>query len=204
MNVIPREGSEATPLIGAHEPPIVTLLQQHHGLSLEQLQFVWILGHVFKESTVTENRTISSSHHALILYFIKSHLYCTHINGSEVVVSTCKNSVLDAFPFLLEFGTLSIYNSSLLVDTTDGGRGLSAPPSGVMTSQYEIGTIPFRFAIRPSNQLSSTCRVNATNSPLFRDNSIPDCATNVYFARASPSVCFALPPLDDVRDPEIN
>lgn len=41
-----------------------------------------------------------------------------------------------------------------------------------LTSTYETGNIPFRLATRPSNQLSSTRRVNTTSSPLFSDSSM--------------------------------
>lgn len=47
--------------------------------------------------------------------------------------------------------------------------------------------MPLRFAIRPSNQLSSTRRVNTINSPLFNDNSMADCAWKLNLARACPS-----------------
>lgn len=58
------------------------------------------------------------------------------------------------------------------------------------TSTYETGKIPFRLAIRPSNQLSSTRRVKTTNSPLLNDNSIADCAWKLNLARAWPSAGF--------------
>lgn len=55
---------------------------------------------------------------------------------------------------------------------------------GALTSTYETGKMPFLLTILPSNQLSSTRRVNITNSPLFNDNSIDDCATKLNLARA--------------------
>lgn len=57
----------------------------------------------------------------------------------------------------------------------------------LLTSTYETGKIPLRLAIRPSNQLSSTRRVNTTNSPLFNDSSMADCAWKLNLARACPS-----------------
>lgn len=44
--------------------------------------------------------------------------------------------------------------------------------------------MPFRLAIHPSNQLSSTRRVKTTSSPLFNDNSMADCAWKLNLARA--------------------
>lgn len=44
--------------------------------------------------------------------------------------------------------------------------------------------MPLRLAILPSNQLSSTLRVKATNSPLFSDNSTPDWAWKLNLALA--------------------
>lgn len=56
-----------------------------------------------------------------------------------------------------------------------------------LTSTYETGKIPFWLATRPSNQLSSTRRVNTTSSPLCNDSSIADCAWKLNLARAWPS-----------------
>ena len=59
-----------------------------------------------------------------------------------------------------------------------------------LTSTYETGKIPFRLAIRPSNQLSSTRLVRLTNSPLFSDSSMADWAWTLNLARAWPSGVF--------------
>lgn len=56
-----------------------------------------------------------------------------------------------------------------------------------LTSTYETGNMPFRLAIRPSNQFSSTRRVSTTSSPLFSDSSMADCAGKLNLARACPS-----------------
>lgn len=64
---------------------------------------------------------------------------------------------------------------------------LSNGKSRILTSTYETGKIPLRFAMRPSNQFSSTRLVNTTNSPLHSDNSMADCALKLNFARACPS-----------------
>jgi len=44
--------------------------------------------------------------------------------------------------------------------------------------------MPFLLAILPSNQLPSTRRVKVTNSPLFKESSMPDWAWKLYLARA--------------------
>lgn len=70
----------------------------------------------------------------------------------------------------------------------------------ILTSTYETGKIPLRFAILPSNQLSSTRRVSTTNSPLCSDSSIDDCAWKLNLARAWPSDGF----LDAYRIPSFD
>jgi len=47
--------------------------------------------------------------------------------------------------------------------------------------------MPFLLAILPSNQFPSTRRVRVTNSPLFKESSMPDWAWKLYLARAWPS-----------------
>lgn len=56
-----------------------------------------------------------------------------------------------------------------------------------LTSTYETGKIPFRLAILPSNQLSSTRRVRTTSSPLCNESSMADWAWKLNLARAWPS-----------------
>jgi hypothetical protein len=44
----------------------------------------------------------------------------------------------------------------------------------IRDSTYLTGNIPRRFPLRPSNQFSSTLRINFTRSPFFRESSVDD------------------------------